>query len=190
MPEIAAGTRWIPKRSGGHAAVVEVFRTTSNNVMYHDPLGKPHTQAIAAFLHGHTPWADRAKPKSGCERCHTSAIDPNSKYCKPCLQLISAVRTARTKGAEPLLTTTDPKLIEERRLRDEPEKVAVQPTAEPKPQANSAAVKNWRISVREIVVTEREITVEADSLLDALAQIDAVAPGMEVTDVHLVRSAA
>jgi len=191
MTEIPRGSRWQRKPGGPHAnEIVLVVRTTPNNVFWKERHGDQRCTPVPVFL-GQFQALDDCANAHRCERCGSIKLRDTDKYCRACQGLIAAVRRAREtkatadaaaaivtteqqEGCE-MLTTTDTGIIEEQLKK-----------ADHASERSAGPGLRWRITGRRVVVQEQTIEVAAEDVISALALIDAQAPGLKITDVHLL----
>lgn len=172
---IPEGSRWRRKQGRGDGVqgqVVQVARVTpTGKVAFKTREGKTLDMPKGMFLGLYMPQGN------GNQRCEKCGAICDGKYCRDCLPQVMAFRNAARKRKQEeavTLTTTSPRVIEQKH----------QPT--PPPQAAAPAAHHtsvgWRIT--GLMWMERTIEVQADNVIDALALVEAQAPGLDVHDVR------
>jgi hypothetical protein len=115
-----------------------------------------------------------------CAKCGTTEMRPGDKYCRPCLSLISRVRNSKKKKEESVLTTSSSRVIEDK-IAAHPE-----PPVSAPPTTNGHHTQRWLVRGRRVVIQEQEYEVDAADLIGVAAELEALAPGLEVTAVQLL----
>lgn len=137
----------------------------------------------------------------------TASKDGRQAYCRACDREYNRIRHLR-KGTPDVLSTTDPAIIEERLRKPailnpaqtasdltaaadfvkatQPAYVQHQPEpAATAPNGHAGLGTKWRVRLRRVVVVEEDVTVEAATILDALAHVDgngAQVVGIQIAD--------
>ena len=169
------GTTW--RRVGGNygSEPVLVMRVSSTgNVQARRRDGKTWSIPLEAFMVQYIPLGGAPDPHM-CGRCGSSTLRSTDKYCKDCQAAIARFRNAK-REEDPVLTTTNPKLIEQRK---QDEKAAPQASSQPAPQVPP---QHWRIRGRVVL----ELYVDGATAIDALGAAEGEYPGMIVTEVHMM----
>src|SRR5262249_44497708 len=108
-----------------------------------------------------------------CQRCGSLNLRyADDKYCQSCMRLIGRFQNARRQQQQQeaeVLTTTSPRIVEERH---------VPVPAAPEP------VQQWRITAKRVIIDT--IIVEGTTVIDALAAFESQVPDAQITDVHLL----
>jgi hypothetical protein len=181
---IQTGTRWHRKRMMGHADTVIVVKVTVNQVHFRErDIGSGYSRLpLPMFLGTYVPEPTR------CAKCNSSDVRPGYRHCAKCTSLICAVQAKRKKEKD-MLTTTSSELVEQKvqdRRTDQATPVAAAARTVTQPRVVASGVQRWRITGRRVIVEEQVVVVEGASVIDALAAIESQAPGLDVTDVHLL----
>lgn len=169
------GTRWETRVGGGARDVVVVVRVTSGGkVMVKRKSGETQPIPVSVFLNQYT--ACNGGAAVTCRNCGAPLQANERKYCHACQRTIVMVRS-KAKKEGPVLTTTDTKLIEERR-----EKAPVPPPPAAPAPAKAKPARLYRVTGRRYV----EQSMDVDAVSAGEAEELAVLVGLEVTRVELL----